>query len=223
MNEKETGNFIAEVRKQKNMTQRDLAEIVGVSDKTISKWETGKSLPDLSYLKSLCEALEITMNEMISCQRISESDYSQKAEENIMSLMKENENNKSKSIVTSVIGIVLIVLTVLLLLSCTQRGFEGLVIYPLYYFDVLSLLSIAFPAVGIVLVSRKKSYLEVLHLLDKILVPLGAASTLFSVILMMANLSSPETIGPNLAVCILSLLYAVIIKLIVVILIAWKE
>ena len=48
MNQERTGNFIAEIRKQQNMTQRDLAEKVGVSDKTISKWETGKSMPDMS-------------------------------------------------------------------------------------------------------------------------------------------------------------------------------
>lgn len=57
MNEKETGQFIAEIRKQKNMTQRELAEQIGVSDKTISKWETGKSIPDLPYLKDLCAVI----------------------------------------------------------------------------------------------------------------------------------------------------------------------
>ena len=62
MNGKATGDFIAEVRKQKNMTQRDLAEKIGVSDKTISKWETGKSIPDLSCIDALCGALEVSVN-----------------------------------------------------------------------------------------------------------------------------------------------------------------
>lgn len=55
MNQIQNGNFIAEVRKQQNMTQRELAEKIGVSDKTISKWETGKSMPELGYLQQLCE------------------------------------------------------------------------------------------------------------------------------------------------------------------------
>ena len=81
MNQIKIGNFIAEVRKQQNMTQRELAEKIGVSDKTISKWETGKSMPELGYLQQLCETLQINVNELLSGERLSGDDYPRKAEE----------------------------------------------------------------------------------------------------------------------------------------------
>ena len=98
MNQIKIGNFIAEVRKQQNMTQRELAEKIGVSDKTISKWETGKSMPELGYLQQLCETLQINVNELLSGERLSGDDYPRKAEETIMALMKDNETNKKKNI-----------------------------------------------------------------------------------------------------------------------------
>ena len=63
MNQLVTGKFIALKRKQKNLTQEQLAEKLGVSNKTISKWETGKCMPDYSIVKSLCEELEVTVAE----------------------------------------------------------------------------------------------------------------------------------------------------------------
>ena len=90
------GEFIQQLRKDKGMTQKELAEIIGMSDKTISKWESGNSLPDTSVLVSLCKALDISVNELLSCEKIPPEDYSKKAEENIMTLMKENEEQKNK-------------------------------------------------------------------------------------------------------------------------------
>ncbi len=65
MNQLVTGKFIALKRKQKNLTQEQLAEKLGVSNKTISKWETGKCMPDYSIVKSLCEELEVTVAELM--------------------------------------------------------------------------------------------------------------------------------------------------------------
>ena len=63
MNQLVIGKFIAQKRKKKNLTQEQLAEKIGVSNKTISKWETGKCMPDYAVVKSLCEELEITIAE----------------------------------------------------------------------------------------------------------------------------------------------------------------
>jgi len=60
------GRFIAEKRRAKNLTQEQLAELLGVSNKTISKWETGKSMPDYSVVESLCKALNITIPELLA-------------------------------------------------------------------------------------------------------------------------------------------------------------
>ena len=71
MNQERTGKFISELRKQKGMTQKELAEQIGVSDKTISKWECGNSIPDISYLDALCNSLDVSVNELLSGERLS--------------------------------------------------------------------------------------------------------------------------------------------------------
>lgn len=63
MNQEKIGKFIAERRKEKNMTQEQLAEKMGVTDKTISRWENGKTMPDYSLLKDLCDELDTNVNE----------------------------------------------------------------------------------------------------------------------------------------------------------------
>ena len=66
MNQQEIGHFIAEKRRAKNLTQEQLAELLGVSNKTISKWETGKSIPDYSVVELLCKELNITIPELLA-------------------------------------------------------------------------------------------------------------------------------------------------------------
>lgn len=106
MNQDKIGVFISELRKEQGLTQKELADKIGVSDKTISKWETCRGIPDMTYIESLCTSLGITMNELISGERLSDEAYSKKAEENIMTLMNENENNKRGNIIATVIGII---------------------------------------------------------------------------------------------------------------------
>ena len=89
---------------QAGMTQKELAGKIGISDKTISKWECGKSMPDITYLETLCDSLAISMNELISGERLSDTAYSPKAEENIMSLMKENQKAKKGATINIIIG-----------------------------------------------------------------------------------------------------------------------
>ena len=91
MDQIKIGRFIAATRKGLNMTQRQLADALDISDKTISKWECGKGLPEVSLMLPLCNALQISVNELLTCERISETDYPKKAEDNIMELMDENE------------------------------------------------------------------------------------------------------------------------------------
>ena len=75
MDQIKIGKFIAEERKRKNYTQKVLAEILGISDKTISKWERGNGFPEISLLLPLCNELEITVNELLSGERLQEVDY----------------------------------------------------------------------------------------------------------------------------------------------------
>ena len=84
MDQVKIGKFIAELRKEKNMTQQQLGDKIGVSFKTISKWENGRGMPDLSSLKPLSESLDISINELLSGEKIKKEQYVNKLEENII-------------------------------------------------------------------------------------------------------------------------------------------
>lgn len=95
------GKFIAEERKRKGYTQRELSEKIGITDKTVSKWERGNGFPEVSLLLPLCNELNITVNELLSGKRVSEEDYRKEAEENMVNLVKEAQENKKKFILSN--------------------------------------------------------------------------------------------------------------------------
>ncbi len=109
MDQIKIGKFIAETRKSKNITQKQLAEKLSISDKTVSKWECGKGLPDVSLMLALCEELQITVNDLLTGERVSEIDYQNKAEENMMNLMKENQENKKRMILSVICAVITII------------------------------------------------------------------------------------------------------------------
>ena len=80
MDLKKNGRFLSEIRKEQGLTQKQLAEQIGVSDKTISKWECGHGFPDVSMMMPLCQTLHISINELVSGERISANEYLEKAE-----------------------------------------------------------------------------------------------------------------------------------------------
>ena len=69
MNQEKIGRFISELRKEKGMTQANMAEQLGITDRAISKWETGKSMPDSSIMLELCDLLSINVNELLKGER----------------------------------------------------------------------------------------------------------------------------------------------------------
>ncbi|MDE6911631.1 MAG: ATP-binding cassette domain-containing protein [Lachnospiraceae bacterium] len=87
MNQGKIGAFISERRKAKGWTQSQLAEKLGITDKAVSKWETGRSMPDLSLFMPLCTLLEITLNELFAGECISEQNLKEKADEVLMSVI----------------------------------------------------------------------------------------------------------------------------------------
>ena len=90
-----TGSFISEMRKDKGLTQKELADQVGVSDKAVSRWETGKGLPDTSIMPELCKVLDINVNELLSGERLNAEAYGGKAEEMMVSLVKDVQENRN--------------------------------------------------------------------------------------------------------------------------------
>ena len=115
MNQERIGRFIAELRKEKKLTQIDLANKLGITDRAISKWENGRGLPDLSLLTPLCETLGVSINELLSGSRLDKKDYQEKLEENIINTIDYTDKKIKKTkkffvIVLSVIVIMFIVL-----------------------------------------------------------------------------------------------------------------
>ncbi len=86
MNQEKIGRFISEKRKDKKITQEQLAEKLGVSTNAVSKWERGLCLMDMSLLKPLSEILEVSVNEILSGEKIDDKDIEKKSEENIINL-----------------------------------------------------------------------------------------------------------------------------------------
>lgn len=133
------GRFIAEERKRKGYTQKILSEKLGISDKTISKWERGNGFPEVSLLIPLCSELDITVNELLSGERVSEEQYRKKAEENMVNLVKEAQENKKKIVLSIMVGILTIIAAVPLFIVAGM-------------FDMSIGVRITFIAIGIVVV-----------------------------------------------------------------------
>ena len=91
MNQEAIGKFIAVCRKEKGLTQMQLAEKLNITNRAVSKWETGKSCPDTSIMLELCDILGITVNELLSGERISMENYQKKAEENLIDLQQKKD------------------------------------------------------------------------------------------------------------------------------------
>lgn len=111
MNQEKIGKFIAKCRKNKNMTQQELAEKLGVSDRTVGNWENGRNMPDLSLFKPLCDELDISINDLMSGERIKKEQYQEKLEENIVNLTVGNKKIFSKrlKIFSSLLAFLLII------------------------------------------------------------------------------------------------------------------
>lgn len=106
MNQEKIGKFISECRKAKRITQSELAEQLGVTDRSVSNWENGKNMPDLSLFKPLCEILNITINELLSGEKINKDNYQEKLEENIINTI--NYSNKKLEQKNQLIGLILL-------------------------------------------------------------------------------------------------------------------
>ncbi len=104
MDQIKIGKFIADERKAKKYTQRELADKLNISDKTISKWERGNGFPEVSLLLPLCNELEITVNELLCGERVQDVDYKKKAEENMMNLVKDAQENKKRILLSAMYG-----------------------------------------------------------------------------------------------------------------------
>lgn len=131
MDQVKIGRFIAELRKEQNMTQLNLAEKLGVTDRAISKWENGRGLPDVSLMKPLCEILGITVTELLNGERTKEGALI-KTEETVYEVLsdreiqvKNTEKVKKKYSVLRVVTMILGIILVLFFASMVLSGIRG--------------------------------------------------------------------------------------------------
>jgi transcriptional regulator with XRE-family HTH domain/DNA-directed RNA polymerase subunit RPC12/RpoP len=96
MDQIKIGKFIAECRKNQNLTQLQLAEKLNITDRAVSKWERGKSMPDSSIMLELCEILKISVNDLLSGEVISMDNYSKELEKNLMEMVKAKEQSDKR-------------------------------------------------------------------------------------------------------------------------------
>lgn len=109
MDQVKIGSFIKAVRKEKGLTQHEVAEMLFISDKTVSKWETGNGMPDVTLMLPLCNILGISVNELLSGERLNSDQYYKKAEENILTLMDERKREKKKLILSILVGLTVMI------------------------------------------------------------------------------------------------------------------
>lgn len=124
MDQVKIGKFLKELRKEKGYTQEQLANKLLVSPKTISKWECGNGMPEVSLMMLLCAELGITVNELLSGCRLKENEYKNKAEENLVITLIEKKNNKRLLIIQLILGFIIILSVVTLIMLASLLSIE---------------------------------------------------------------------------------------------------
>lgn len=112
MDQEKIGRFIAACRRENGYTQSGLAEMLGITDRAVSKWETGKSLPDSSIMLPLCDILKINVNELLTGEHIVMEDYQKMAEENMMSL-RQSEERSNRYLLTMEVFLIIVSMVLL--------------------------------------------------------------------------------------------------------------
>ena len=140
MNQEKIGKFISSLRKDKNMTQVELAKKIGVTDRAVGNWENGRRLPDYSLLKSLCKELNISVNELLNGERISDKDIKIKSEENIINTISYSDKKikKTKYIYRIILGIIIsliIIFSTLFIIDCKRMNNSEEVFFSDWGFD----------------------------------------------------------------------------------------
>lgn len=125
MDQIRTGAFIAAIRREKGMTQKELADILSISDRTVSRWETGNGMPEVSLMLPLCEELGITVNELLMAERIPETEKERSSDELMLELVTERENGRRKVVCALIMGGVTVGAGIMLLLSAALFDLTG--------------------------------------------------------------------------------------------------
>ncbi len=140
MDQIKIGKFISKCRKEKKMTQAQLAEKLNITDRAVSKWETGRGMPDSSIMLELCNELGITVNELLCGERLKMDDYNLKFEENLLAVQKEKEESDRRMLkLEMVIGIISSIAFLVLVFTALFAG-----LYPIARVALISIGALIF-------------------------------------------------------------------------------
>lgn len=133
MNQIKIGKFISECRKKENLTQVQLAEKLGITDRAVSKWETGRTMPDTSIMLDLCDILKINVNDLLNGEVITMEDYKEKSEEILLEMVRQKEEKDKMllklEVIIGILGLVPLIFATFLAnyLSCAE-WVKGLIV-----------------------------------------------------------------------------------------------
>ena len=151
MNQEKIGKFIADCRKKHKLTQEQLAEKLGITYKAVSKWETGKGLPDASIMKDLCNILKITVNDLLSGELIGKEDYNKKTEEYMLEIYRQKEEGDKKLLnLEKIVGFLFLTYFVFILLTMGYLTEKNIISENMFLFIIIPTL-IYIIVVGVVL------------------------------------------------------------------------
>lgn len=225
------GKFIAEKRKEKGLTQKELARQLGIGDKAVSKWECGRGMPDASIMLPLCNLLGINVNELLMGEILSEEDCNESAGNIILTLMEEKESlkKKNKKNLFSCVLMISFAAILLLLTAIPLQDWHGWIYF---YYDPISLATdivlvmVMLLATGNLkaffqsfLLIRKKdanmnrlfSSLQAIKLAIISFLLGGGLLTLIDIIFVLGTLE--KSLGPGLSVSLLTMLYGMLLAI----------
>lgn len=128
MDQVKIGRFIAELRKEQKITQLELATKIGVTDRAISKWENGRGLPDISLISPLCEALSISIDELLEGERVESSQKLTVAHKNLINILGDREQEKRKTkklLILFSLFLIIVILTYITLIPMCYASLRG--------------------------------------------------------------------------------------------------
>ena len=135
------GNFIIEKRKEKNLTQSKLAEKLFVSEKTISKWENGKSIPDANSLLKMSEIFDVSINELLNGEKLQGENYTQKAEQQLLELQKQKQHSDKRLLFSEIIiAVVSTILFLIVVYTCVYAIQLNFIVVPVVFICIATLL-----------------------------------------------------------------------------------
>lgn len=236
MDQEKIGRFLSELRKEQEMTQQQLADAIGVSNKTISKWECGNGMPEISSIIPLCQTLHINVNELLSGERLPEDGYSRKAEENMMNLIQETEickkksNNSAVTIFVTIVAVILGLGFTILSNMGTANGYIFLDMPTLLPMLVVSILFLLGTKLGrpflrafVIVAGKKKKVSEeeiiqskaAVKLVSNTLIVMGVLECIvgLSAMLFYIDAGSPVlvwSLGVSIPIALLSILYGAV-------------